>query len=63
MSLGDFGNFGSWSPKDHALNKMVFDKAYKGGGSSGGSGNNNNTGCAAVLAVIVGSILLFLFAR
>ena len=26
MSFGDFSDFGSGTPKDHALNKMVFDK-------------------------------------
>jgi hypothetical protein len=63
MSFGDFGNFGSWNPKDHALNKIVFDKAYKGHGSGGGKSGNNNAGCAAVIIIIVGIILIYLLSR
>ncbi len=63
MSFGDFGNFGSWSPKDHALNKMVYDKAYKGGGSGGGGDNNSNSGCAVIFAVIIVIIGVCLFSR
>jgi prolipoprotein diacylglyceryltransferase len=36
VSLGDFGYFDSWSSKDHALNKMVYDKAHNNSGSGGG---------------------------
>lgn len=66
MSYGDFGNFGSWTPRDQSLNKMVFNKAYKGrgsGGGGGGGGNNNNTGCTVILTIIVGIILIILFSR
>ena len=37
MPFGDFGNFGGWIPKDHALNKMVYDEAHKKGGGGGGA--------------------------
>lgn len=52
MSFGDFGDFGSWTPEDHALSEMVFDKAYKGGGTGGGGGDSNS-GCGVVFAIII----------
>lgn len=63
MSFGDFGNFGSWSPSDHALNKMVYAKAHKGGGSSGGGGggNNSNFGCSLVFVVLIVGLVIFIF--
>jgi hypothetical protein len=52
VSFGDFGDFGSWTPEDHALSEMVFDKAYKGGGTGGGGGDSNS-GCGVVFAIII----------
>jgi len=48
MPIGDFGNFGNWKPKDHALNKIIYDEAHKK--SSGPSGGN--TGCFCVFIVV-----------
>ncbi len=63
MPFGDFGNFGSWSPKDQALNKMVYDEAHKKGGGSGGGGggSSNNSGCAIVFVIILAVILALVF--
>ena len=63
MPFGDFCSFGSWSPKDHALNKMLFDEAHKKGGGSGGGGggNNSNPGCAVVFVIIIAVILALVF--
>ena len=61
MPFGDFGNFGGWSPKDHALNKMVYDEAHKKSGGSGGGGGNNNPGCAVAFVIIIAAILVLVF--
>ncbi|NCA80271.1 MAG: hypothetical protein EOM76_08835 [Sphingobacteriia bacterium] len=53
MSMGDFGNFGSWSPKDQALNKMVYDEAHKKGAGFGGGGDNGKNGCSIIFIILM----------
>jgi len=61
MGFGDFGGWNSWTPRDHALNKMVYDEAHKKGGGNG-RGSSNNTGCALwFLIIIIGVIIIILF--
>lgn len=48
MGFGDFGNFNSWKPENHALNKLAYDEAHKK--SSGPKGGN--TGCFSVLIIL-----------
>ena len=63
MSSSGFGNLGSWTPQQHAFNKMVYDEAYKG--SSGGGGNNNgngnnNLGCLVVVIIVIAVVVAVL---
>ena len=65
MSSGGFGNFGSWTPQQHALNKMVYDEAHKGGSGGGGGNNNgngsNNLGCLVVVIIVIAVVIAVLW--
>lgn len=58
MRIGDFGNIGNWTPKDYALNIMVYDEAHKkGSGSDGGGGNNGGKiGCLVGIIIVIAII-------
>ncbi|MFZ5974855.1 MAG: hypothetical protein ACOYU3_05525 [Bacillota bacterium] len=58
MGFGDPGGWNNWTPRDHALNKLVYDEAHKKGGGNGGSGNNS--GCALwfyIVFILIGILL------
>ncbi|MGI5907115.1 MAG: hypothetical protein ACOX8O_00565 [Christensenellales bacterium] len=56
MGFNDPGGWGSRTPRDRTLDKLVYDEAHKKGGGG-------NTGCAIWLILACGLIVLAVLGR